>query len=546
VLLACLATHRSLAQPTSTLLPDANVLARGNGRIRLLTSFTRWDNLLGDGGTRNIGSLFATDTFGVAQLPRLAPIEADIRAISGLPNFRLSAGNVRSIADSRVATAPLIAEYGLTSRLTLGIAIPFVQTRTTLYTQLNALGVSLDSGRTRPRGVGANVGLNPALLPGSNAVNVNNSLVQSLRSAQQTLQTRLNECIATPSGAGCAPILAQQSAVQALLQNSAALATSVETLYGTNRTTNPGRLFVPLDSSVAQNEIRARINGVALQYKSFLGSEVIQGNATGAAGPGANLQLQGLLASVGRDTARSTNRTSLGDISVGVTYQLLNSYTTVTDTMSGSLRYRVALNGTFRIGTGQPANRNRMFDVGTGYGQNGVEAGAAIDLAFGQTLSTTVLGLYTAQLGSIDINRVPNAGGSIYPLAAAFSGTYSAGDVAQLVVTPRIRLAGFLALTGHYSLLRVGADEYALGALTDTSIAPDPLDVQPTAPFGLAAQTAQQVGMGFTYATNIGRGRGPGAIPVEVLYTHYETISGSGGPVPKTTRDQIELRVYWR
>jgi hypothetical protein len=513
----------------------------------LLTSFTRWDNLLGDGGTRNIGSLFATDTFGVAQLPRLAPIEADIRAITGLPNFKLSAGNIQSVANSRIVTAPLIAEYGLTNRLTFGVAIPFVQTRTTVYKQLNPLGVSLDSGRTRPRGVGANVGINPARLAGSNAVDVNNAFVKSLGDARQLLQTRLDNCIATPSGAGCGPLLAQQSAVQALFQNSDALATSIERLYGTNRTTNPGQLFVPLDSSVAQNAVLVRIRGVQLQYNTFLDSQVVQARgAIGAAGPPANADLNGLLGLVGRDTVRSTNRTSLGDISLGVTYQLLNSYTTVSDTLSGSLRYRVALNGTFRIGTGQPWNRNRMFDVGTGYGQNGVEAGAAIDLAFGQTLSATALGLYTAQLGSIDINRVPNLGGSIYPLSAAFSGTYSAGDVAQLVVTPRIRLAGFLALTGHYSYLRVGADEYTLGALTDTLFAPDPLDVLPTAPFGNAAQTAQQVGLGFVYTTTIGRGRNPGAIPVEVLFSHYETISGSGGPVPKTSRDQIELRVYWR
>src|SRR5262245_50847736 len=82
-LLACLAPQRSFAQSTTSLLPDATVPSRNTGRIRMLVSFTRWDDYLGDGGTRNIGSLFRTDSLGVAQMPRLFTNEADIRAASG-------------------------------------------------------------------------------------------------------------------------------------------------------------------------------------------------------------------------------------------------------------------------------------------------------------------------------------------------------------------------------------------------------------------------------------------------------------------------------
>jgi hypothetical protein len=532
-LLACLAPHRSIAQSTTTLLPDATVPSRGAARIRMLVSFTRWDDYIGDGGTRNIGSLFATDSLGVVQMPRLFTNEANIRAASGLPNFRLTAGNVVSIANSRVMTAPLILEYGLLSHVTIGVVVPLVETRTTLFAQLN------------PKLGTANVGPNPAMFAG-NAITSNANLVQSLREARTTLQTRLTNCIATPAGAGCATLLAQQATIQQLLQNTAAAATAVEQLYGTDRTSHPGQPFVPLDTSVAQLAVRARINGIATQYRTLLDSEVIRGQAVGAPGPSANAQLQGLLTAVGRDTLRSTDRTSIGDVSVGLTWQLFNTYPAFTDTVSGGFRARVALNGTFRIGTGQPANRNRMFDVGTGYGQNGVEGNVAADVWFGGRLSATALGSYTAQLGTINVNRVPSADNVIYPLGTAIGGTYSAGNVIQASIIPRYRLAGLLALTGQYSFVSVGADQYALGPVVNPDGTPfvGEVDGPPVAPFGAALTTYQQAGFGFTYSTRIGRDRGPGAIPVEVSYNHLETITATGSPAPKWWRDQIDVRVF--
>jgi hypothetical protein len=66
----------------------------------------------------------------------------------------------------------------------------------------------------------------------------------------------------------------------------------------------------------------------------------------------------------------------------------------------------------------------------------------------------------------------------------------------------------------------------------------------PTTPFGLSSSTAHQIGFGFTYSTIVGPNRAPGAIPFEVSYNHLETLAGSGGPVYKTFRDRVELRVY--
>jgi hypothetical protein len=160
-------------------------------------------------------------------------------------------------------------------------------------------------------------------------------------------------------------------------------------------------------------------------------------------------------------------------------------------------------------------------------------------------VSATAIGSYTLQLGSVDLDRVPSTGYLAYPLGAPIAGTFSAGNVLALSVIPRLRLSGYFALNGRYSILRIGADQYSLGPLPPTTT--DPLTVVlPTAPYGTAAATAQQVGIGFSYSTVIGPDANPGRIPFEVTFNHLETIAANGGPVVKSFRDQVELRVYFR
>jgi len=518
LVIACLGATPAIAQqiPTS-LLPDATVLAPRSMRVRVLSAFTRYDDLLGNGGTRNLGSLLATDSLGPQQIPSFTVAQTDIRAASGLSNFRLTAGRVGALGNARVVTAPLILEFGATSRLTLGVVVPLVETRVTMYSQLNSPPLI------------ANVGPNPALADPT-ILTRNDALVQSMRRAATLLGDQLASCQGNPTGQGCATLLAQQSSAQTLIQTTGTVATALEDLYGTGAT-HPGQTYVPLSSNASQQAINNRITTLGQQYQSLLNTNPISGSVTGAPAPGAQAAFQELLLASGRDTIGAVDRTSIGDISVGATYQLVNTYGDTTRTG----QYRVAVNAAFRFGTGEPANRNRVFDTSTGYGQPGVTVGGATDIRFTRRVTLTALGSYTAQLGTIDVAHVANAGNAIFPLTDA-PGTYSAGNVLNLIVLPRYRLAGYFSVNGEYSLLHTGADQYTVNAAVDQTA--------PTPPFGADAATIQQLGIGFAYSTVSGADRGPGRIPFEVSYNHLETITASGGPAPKTFRDQIEFRVY--
>jgi hypothetical protein len=467
-----------------------------------------------------------TGTLDPAAVPSLAPAQAAIRSLSQLPSFNLSLGNMVAAANARVVTAPLILQYGLTSRLTLGVVVPLVETRTTVFAQLN------------PKFGVASVGPNPALL-NSTQLASNATLVQTLRSAAAALQQRLADCQTAPSGANCASLLAQQAALTTLIQSTGAFATDVETLYGTGAD-HPGQSFVPIDTGAVQRAIDQRLAGIRAAYDTLVAAGSVSGTLAGAHGPAARAQFQNLLTALGHDTLGSIDRSSIGDVSVGATFQLLNSYGDTTGANDRTRRYRVAVNGAFRFGTGEPASRcgpapapprNRLFDQSTGYGQPGVELGAAGDMRVGR-LAATALGAYTLQLGTIDVARVANAENSLLPLLAAppARSTYSAGNVLTLAVIPRFTISRYLAVNGEYQLVRTGADQY--GGVPSGALS------------GLSAGTAQQIGFGFSYSTVASTNRGPGAVPVEVTFSHLETIAGSGGPVPKTFRDQLELRLY--
>lgn len=531
-LLIATAPRFSIAQSTTSLLTNATVLPRRTFGVRMLGGFHRFDALLGDSSTRNIAASLAADSLGALQSYELALAESYVQGVlrtlgSATPAaFRINAGTVTAAANSRIATFPLMLEYGMSSRLTLGLVVPLVETRTTMMAQLN-----------RQAGAG-NVGPNPSLL--SSNWTTNATVVKSATDAATELQTRLTQCQANPSMANCTAILAQQATVQALIQNTTEFAGFAQKLYGVG-TNQPGSLFIPLATGATQSSINTQLTALRAQYQTF-GVTVPAGTLVGANALGARAQLQQLLNNAGYDSLASTDRSAIGDVSLGATFQLANTFTDG-DTGAGGLRYRLAVNATARIGTGQPAQRNRIFDRSTGYGQHGMIVGGAMDVQFSPRYYGTLIGSFTKQLGTVDVQRVPNAVNAVLPITPRLPGTYSAGDLVELTAIPRIRLGGYLSLDAIYSLTRTGADTYTLTPIESPDAAPV---TPPIAPYGVAAATTHQLGFGFSYSTVVGNDRGPGRIPFEASFRHVETLSASGGPAPKIFLEQLQLRVFFR
>jgi hypothetical protein len=529
LLLACLALggRTSSAQSATSLQIDATVLPRHTIGVRGLMSFGRYDALLGDGGTRNIAASFTSDSLGAGQFPQLGYTESQLKTLTGNSAFVVKAGQLTAAANSRVLTAPLILEYGLTSKLTLGVVVPLVETRTTLQAQLN------------PRPGLANVAANPL---SAAAWSTNAAIVTSLRTAATNLQTQLTSCQADPSGAGCSTLLAQQDAATALIAATTPFASALENVYGTSDT-RPGTFFIPVNGTAAQFAVNGQLDALRAQYAQF-SQTVTAGNPAGAVAPSANNDLQSLLVATGHDSLASIDRSSIGDITIGATYQLLNTFGDSASDLLPGMRYRVALNAGARIGTGEPYSRNKLFDNATGYGQPGAIFGAAGDVRFTRRAYLTALGSYTMQFGTIDVARPANAGNALLPLTLPLPATYSAGNEFALTLIPRYRVGGLFTVDGIYSLKHIDAEKYHYD-LSLVDPAPNALGSVPVAPAGAAAATGHVLGFGFTYSSSFAD-RGPGRIPYEASFRHTETISATGGPVAKMFVDQLQLRVFVR
>src|SRR5215467_12993644 len=141
VVVTVLLPHRSVAQATTNPQIDASVLPRGVGSVRVLTGWTRYDELFGTApglgqGPRNLAYSLNTDSVTTTVAPQLAASENAIRTLTADPAFRLTAGNLVAVANSRVVTAPLILEYGVLKHLTIDAVVPLVETRSTVFQQL--------------------------------------------------------------------------------------------------------------------------------------------------------------------------------------------------------------------------------------------------------------------------------------------------------------------------------------------------------------------------------------------------------------------------
>ena len=140
------------AQGISAFGEDALVLSRGVARLGFAPTWTNFNQRYRvDGTIESLGADLELDTLGAAQLPMLAPLENELRALSGLPDVRLSVGRTRADVDASILAVPFSAELGIGGRLSLGIVVPVVRIRSQVLLSPNP---TLSEG---------NVGINPAI-----------------------------------------------------------------------------------------------------------------------------------------------------------------------------------------------------------------------------------------------------------------------------------------------------------------------------------------------------------------------------------------------
>jgi hypothetical protein len=525
MLVALAAASTAGAQMTSPTMSDATVVKRGAMRFRGEVRWTRIDAVFGSDGATvlPLGSSLSTD-LNANTLPLLGPAQSTAAVMADDPSLVLSAGQLTTSADSRIATVPLTLEYGLTSRITFGATLPIVQSRTVVTSQLNGKSDST-----------ANIGMNPAAFFGvAAAYNTNAAVATGLTSARTQLQTLLQSCAVNPSATQCTPLNGRTAEANALLAATQSFVVGINNLYGTSADDAPGSPFVPISGKSAQNAIDACLPSTRSGYTSF-GLNAGAGAHAAAAAAAANAQFDSLIAKVDYgiqlDSLGTTEQTSVGDIELSATAMLLNTFARTT-----GLKLRAAASGVVRLGTGHPARANRPYDVPTGDGQTDLEVRGALDALFGRLL-TTFSGTYTLQTGSVATTRLPSVPGAVFGLDFPVEGSIKYGNMASARINPRYLIT---------PALMVGA--IGIGSWRG----PDEVTVTGFNPAGTlfgnpSSLTTYAAGLTLAYS-NLASDEGIGGIgfPAEVVFSHLETLGASAAGAFKDRRDAIELRIYLR
>jgi hypothetical protein len=289
----------------------------------------------------------------------------------------------------------------------------------------------------------------------------------------------------------------------------------------------PGLAFVPLAGSDAEKAIGDRLSAFRTSFTSF-GISAGSGSLTGAGGPAGTNQLQALVhdprLGIGRDTIGASHRLEVGDVEIGATWQIMNDFpdSLVTSGSPGK-RLRAAVQGIVRLGTGRPARPGTLFDVDAGNGQNDVEVRGALDVMTGRRWITTATGAYVYKIGTPPPVAV---GMSPFPLGQPQAVFGRMGNSFAIHLMPRFVLTHYVMVNGFYAFRHQGVSDVLSPAVS--------------------ASNEHSAGLGLSYSTVALHTPGSSGVPMEVSYNHAQTLTASGGPTPKSSRDQIELRIYWR
>jgi hypothetical protein len=431
---ASLAAQAGLGQ-----LEDATTPPKGFLRFRPIIVWTRYDSRFTASGTEPLGAGFTADSLGSARYAPLGSIETLTRNVAQAGSaYRLSVGRSRLDATARDEVLPLVFDYGVTNRFSVGFVVPIVRRRLSTLFQLDSTGANVgpNLNRTNPSAVQTN------------------TLVQSqFATAASQLQTRISSCQGDPSGLGCAAVLAQGPA---LLSEAQTFATQVSQLYGTD--TAAGAAFVPRNQSPEQTAVAARVVDFNSRYFALLGTNFILAVPVGAAGPSGVAEFQSFVVeNANGDSLSSQELFGVGDLEVGFKLRVIDRPISATQ----RLGLQFAVGGSVRLPTGSREPGSAVVDMRFGEGDPVVDVRAILDTRIGR-FGFLGVGHQSFRMG----DKAPpiTVGGQIEPNATTWL---------EIDVAPRWYLSEVYSLHGAYSYRTsdVWSDQLVGGGVTFSAFA---------------------------------------------------------------------------
>jgi hypothetical protein len=507
---------------------DAWTLPGGVARIGLSARFLMGDEWYDARGARApLGDLLARPSADATAFPGLAPLEASLRAASGLDGLQVSLGAVAADLRRQVQIVPIEASLGLTRRLTLRVLAPLVAAEQQPTWRLDPTA--------------ATVGANPALVgPGSRAQNA--ALLGGLAGSADALDALTDACLASGgSDPRCPAILSDVAAVRGLTTSTRTLTDALAATYG-GRGEGDGAALVPLDGSAGHDGVLGAIAALRARYEAFGDLAFAATLAPVAAGaPPTVEELHALLLDANGATAAGPwdrrYQQGFGDIDIGLWWRLFDGagadpWTRLT--ARGPL-WRQTVGLTYRVGNGIPFDPDDPLLLGTGDGQDDVELTSATDILWGAHLWGSVVLRYTKQFADERVARLPDPLLSPYlPLRRRVLAERALGDRLTVDVAPRWVFNDYVAVGARYRFVREAEAQWR-----ELAPAADAARLEATTPGLLLHEAA----VGFTWSSLAAWQRGRTRWPVELHYERALVFAGEG-EVVRMRSDRLGAIVY--
>jgi hypothetical protein len=540
MLAAMVAAVPARGQTTLSHTEDASPVPEGMLRFNIVTAWTRYDQRFTPNGLAPLSADFSTDALGPAQLPLLAPAWAGMQTLANNPNVRLSLGRLDVGSNVRIVTTPISLEYGLTSRLTIGVVVPVVQTRRVARARVN------EDTSAAVRGTVGYVPVGPSR---NAAALANLNVANAFQTAADSLGARITRCQQNPAGAGCAAVNSNAAVAAAARAEAQSFAAAARVL-GVD---SAHAIVAPLAKTALADSIDAQRLLLNQQLQQFLGAGYgatsgiytapyafsyidLQGNDA--------RRTQGLLQTPlggGLDSIYTRNRIGIGDIAIRAQFLVFDHFQRDSLPVRG-LQSRLAVGGAWRFNTSRPDSSVNLVGIATGDGP-GVELHSAMDLIAGH-FGSTVVARYLKFFPRTQTAALLGDPEAPWPFPLFGSRQRTAGTIFGLDVTPRLLLDESFSIDGAYGLERVGPTTWSVPDVSTVSLCAG-CSLPGVVTQSGTTTTAQRLGLGFRYSTVNAYFRHRAPYPIELSFTHLTTITGDSG-VPRISSDQLQLRLYYQ
>lgn len=479
----------------------------GMVRVDLDGALTSWDHRWRDGEREPLGTDLTSPALGSDLLPSLGDADARIGRITGVPDFRLNLGALRTDAQADVGRGVLGVAVGLTNALTVFGRIPLVATHVQSSLQLDPAA--------------ANAGANPGA------------------DEEAAFFSELDASLAALSGRLAAgdfdgdPALKAQA--QATLEAGSALRTDLFGLLSDPATAAP---FVPTAASPAGTAIAARVNDLQTSLATDFGVTGFTTPVVLAAEPVNSEDFVRLISETGgpvglrTDDSRVTFR---GDAEAGLALTLADRW----DRGKHRGGFRAAVEGLVRFPTGRVARPERLFALGTGEGNTDIGLRLTADLGSG-AWGLRAEGAYERRLAADYLVRVAPPTQPLASIDLLSVVRRDPGDVVSLAVRPFFRIAPTLAIQGSATRWSRGADAASYASPSD-SVSGVPASVVASD----SKASATLVGIGITYSSPGLLRPGGRGLPVDAGWMYERVVHASGGIVPDRHAMRAMLRLYF-